>query len=130
LRRRLRRWNGDMERRADGFAPGIGAEGLTEFVLSDRDGLDHGLAEIGECGGDFGFYIAAGDGGEESSHGGAQIAGGKQIREKEGRYVLAGLFCGQGFGFLLGMEVAQMRVARAARRAALAAIGKGESTQT
>jgi hypothetical protein len=68
-----------MERRADGFAPGIGAEGLTEFVLSDRDGLDHGLAEIGERRGDFGFYIPAGNRGEESSHGGAKIASGEQI---------------------------------------------------
>jgi hypothetical protein len=49
---------------------------------------------------------------------------------EERRYVLTGLFCGEGFGFLLGVEVAQMRVARAARSAALAAIGKGESTQT
>jgi len=40
------------------------------------------------------------------------------------------LFCGEGFGFLLGMEVTEMRVAGAARSAALAAIGKGESTQT
>jgi len=76
---RLGRRSGDMERRADGFAPGIGAEGLTEFVLSDRDGLDHGLAEIGERRGDFGFYIAAGNRGEESSHGGAKIASGEQI---------------------------------------------------
>jgi len=40
------------------------------------------------------------------------------------------LFCGEGFRFLLGVEVAQVRVAGAARSAALAAIGKGESTQT
>jgi hypothetical protein len=68
-----------MERRADGSAPGIGAECLTEFVLSDRDGLDHGLAEIGERGGDFGLDLALGYRGEESSHGGAQIASGQQI---------------------------------------------------
>jgi hypothetical protein len=92
--------------------------------------LEHGLAEIGQGGGDLGLDLALGYGGEKPSHGGAEITSGKQIREKEGRYVLAGLFCGEGFGFLLAVEVAEMRVTGAARSAALAAIGKGESTQT
>jgi hypothetical protein len=39
------------------------------------------------------------------------------------------LFCGQGFSFFLGMEVTEMQMAGAARHAALAAIGKGESAQ-
>jgi hypothetical protein len=39
------------------------------------------------------------------------------------------LFCGEAFSFLLGVEVAEMLVAGAARSAALAAIGKGKSTQ-
>jgi len=39
------------------------------------------------------------------------------------------LFCGEAFSFLLGVEVTKMRVAGAARSAALAAIGKGEKTQ-
>jgi len=98
-------------------------------VLGDGDRLEHGLAEIGQGGGYLGLDLALGYGGEKPSHGGAEITSGKQIREKEGRYVLAGLFCGQGFGFLLAVEVAEMRVAGAARSAALAAIGKGESTQ-
>jgi hypothetical protein len=99
-------------------------------VLGDGDGLEHGLAEVGESGGHFGLDLALGDGGEEPGHGSAQIASGKQIREKESGYVFSGLFCGQGFGFLLSVEVAEMRVAGAMRSAALAAIGKGESTQT
>jgi len=32
---------------ADGFAPGIGVVGVDVFVLSDRQDLDHGLAEKG-----------------------------------------------------------------------------------
>ena len=68
-----------MERGTDGAAPGIRAEGVDVFVLGDRDGLDHGLAEIGECRGDFGLDLALGYRGEEASHGGTQIASGKQI---------------------------------------------------
>ena len=119
---------GGSERRADGSVPGLRAEGLAVFVLCDGNGLEHGLAEIGEGGCDLGLDLALGDGGEKPSHGGAQIASGKQIREKESRYVLAGLFCGERFGFLLGVEVAEMQMAGAARSAALAAIGKGEGT--
>jgi hypothetical protein len=121
--------SGDIERGADLSAPGICAERLTEFVPGDGDGLDHGLAEIGECGGEFGFYIAAGDGAEDASHGAAEIASGKQFCWKEARYVLADLFCREAFGFLLGMEVTEMQMAGAARSAALAAIGKGEGAQ-
>ncbi len=35
-------------RGADGFAPGIGALGVDVFVLGEVQGLDEGLAEIGE----------------------------------------------------------------------------------
>jgi len=77
-------------------------------VLRDGNGLEHGLAEIGEGGGDLGLDLAPRYGGEKPSHGGAEIASGKQIREEESRYVLAGSFCG-------GTE---MQVAGAARSAA------------
>ncbi len=63
----------------DRSAPGIEAEGLTIFLTGHRDGLDHGLAKIGECRGDFGLDLAMGDGAEEPSHGGAKIAGGEQV---------------------------------------------------
>ena len=79
LRCRLGNRGGGSERRTDGSAPGVRAECLTVFVVGDRDGLDHGLAEIGERGGDFGLDLALGNGGEEARHGGAQIASGKQI---------------------------------------------------
>jgi hypothetical protein len=48
---------------------------------------------------------------------------------EEGRNILTGLFGDEGFGFLLGMVVAEMRMAGGAGRTALATIGKGESTQ-
>jgi len=38
--------------------------------------LEHGLAEISEGGSDLGLDLALGDGGEELSHGGAEIASG------------------------------------------------------
>ena len=67
---------GGSERRADGSAPGLRAEGLAVFVLCDGNGLEHGLAEISEGGSDLGLDLALGDGGEELSHGGAEIASG------------------------------------------------------
>jgi hypothetical protein len=117
------------ERGPDSAAPGIGVEGLDVFVLGDGDGLEHGLGEIGESGGDFGFYFAAGDGAKETRQGDAEIAGGQQFCGKEARNVLTDLLGGEGFGFFLGVEVTEMQVAGAARSAALAAIGKGESAQ-
>jgi len=70
------------------------------------------------------------DSGENTAQGGAEIACGEVIAEEEGRYILAGLFSGLGLRLLLRVERAEMRVAGAARSAAVAAIGKGESTQT
>jgi hypothetical protein len=117
------------ERGTDGAAPGIGVEGLDVFVLGDGDGLEHGLGEIGESGGDFGFYFAAGDGAKETRHGDAEIAGGQQFCGEEARNVLTDLLGGEGFGFFLGVEVTEIQMAGAARGAALTTIGKGESTQ-
>jgi len=99
-------------------------------VLGELDGLVHGLTEIGEGGGGFGLEVPLRDGGENAAQGDVEIAGGEVIAQKERRYGFAGLLGGLGLRFLLGMEVAVMRVAGAARSAAVAAIGKGESTQT
>jgi hypothetical protein len=66
---------------------------------------------------------------EEPGHGCAEIASGEQFCGKEARDVLTDLLGGEGFGFFLGMEVTEMRMAEAARSAALAAVGKGEGTQ-
>ncbi len=46
MRRRRRGGGGRVEIVADGFAPGIGAEGVELFVLGEVQGLDEGLTEI------------------------------------------------------------------------------------
>jgi Arc/MetJ-type ribon-helix-helix transcriptional regulator len=91
-------------------------------VLGEGHGLKHGLGEIGERRGDFGFYFTAGDCAKEARHGNGEIASGEQFCRKEARNVLADLLGGEGFGFLLGMEVTEIQMAGAARSAALAAI--------
>ena len=48
---------------ADGFAEGVGAEGVFEFGLSEVDGLEEGLGEIGDGAGGAGLYVAADYGG-------------------------------------------------------------------
>jgi hypothetical protein len=118
------------EGETDGVAPGIGVEGFDVFVLGDGDGLEHGLGEISQCGGDFGFDLSLGNGAKGPRQGNAEIAGGQQFCGKEAGNVLTDLLGGEGFGFFLGMEVAEMQMAGAARSAALATIGKGESAQT
>ncbi len=62
------RWGigGEVEIVADGFAPGIGAEGVDVFVLGEVQGLHEGLAEIREGGGGFGLHLTLGDSGERS----------------------------------------------------------------
>ncbi len=120
--------SGDIERGANLSAPSVGVKGVDVFILGDGDGLKHGLGEIGECTGDFGLDLTLGDSAKEPRHGNAEIASGKQFCWKEARNVLTDLLGGEGFGFFLGMEVTKMQVAGAARSAALAAIGKGEST--
>jgi hypothetical protein len=118
-----------LERGTDGVAPSIGIKGFDVFVLCDGDGLEHGLGEIGESGGDFWLDMSLSDSTKEPRHGDAEIASGQQFCGKEAGDVLTELLGGEGFGFFLGMEVTVMQMAGAARSAALAAIGKGESTQ-
>jgi hypothetical protein len=114
---------------ADGVAPGIGVVGLDVFVLGEGQGLYEGLGEIGEGGGGFGFYMTLGDGGEEASESGAEIAGGQEAPGKVIGNILAGFVAGQGLRFLAGVEGAEVRMADATGNAALAAVGEHESTQ-
>ncbi len=114
---------------ADGFAPGIGAVGVDVFVLGEGQGLDEGLAEIGEGGGGFGFQLALGDSGEEASEGGAEIAGGHIAAGKVIGDLLAGLLASEGLRFLAGVERAEIRMVGAAGNAAVAAVDKHERTQ-
>jgi hypothetical protein len=114
---------------ADGFAPVIRAEGVDVFVLGEVQGLDEGLAEIGEGGGSFGFDLALGNSGEEASQGGAEIAGGHIAAGKVICDILASLLAGEGLRFLAGVERAEVRMTVSARSPAPAGIGKGERTQ-
>jgi len=90
--------------------------------------LDEGLAEIGEGGGGFGFYVALSDSGEEASEGGVEIAGGHIAAGKVIGDLLAGGLASKGLRILAGVERAEVRM-RGPGSAALAAVGKGERTQ-
>ena len=114
---------------ADGFAPGIGAEGVDVFVLGEVQSLDEGLAEIGEGTGRFRFHLALGDSGEEASEGGAEIAGGHVAAGKVIGDFLAGFVASEGLRFLTGVEGAEVRMASAPGNAATAAVCKRERTQ-
>jgi len=114
---------------ADGFAPGICAVGVDVFVLCEGQGLDEGLAEIGEGGGGFGLYVTLGDSGEEASEGGAEIAGGHKAAGKVIGDLLAGGLASKGLRILAGVEGAEIRVAELTRNAAAAAVDKHERTQ-
>src|SRR6202045_2651509 len=89
---------------ADGFAPVIGAEGFDVFHLSELEGLDYGLAEIGEGGGGFGLHLALGYGGEEASESGAEVAGGHEAAGEVIGDILAGFLAGEGLRVLAGVE--------------------------
>jgi hypothetical protein len=68
---------------ADGVAPAGGAEGVDVFVLGETDGLEERLRQVGDGAGGSGFYIAANDGGDKASEGGAEIAGGEVVGGEE-----------------------------------------------
>jgi hypothetical protein len=114
---------------ADGFAPGIGAESLTVFVLGDVDGLEESLGHVGDGAGDFGFDVAADDGGDEAAQSGAEITGGEILAGEVAGEVCAETLRGTGASFFFGVVVAEMGMVAEARSAATAAIGEREHTQ-
>jgi hypothetical protein len=114
---------------ADGFAPAVGAEGVDVFVLGEVDGLQESLGEVGDGAGGSGFYVAAENGGDEASEGGAEIAGGEVVTGEKIGEVFAERFCSEGAGFFLGVIEAEMRIFAGARGAAAAAIRERELTQ-
>jgi len=97
--------------------------------LGEADGLQQGLAEIGEGIGGLRFDVTLGDGGEEAAKGGAEGAGGKITAGEARGDVTASPLCGEGLGFFAGVEVAEVRMAGMERSAAAAAVAEGESTQ-
>jgi hypothetical protein len=114
---------------ADGSAPGIGAESLTILVLGDVDRLHERLGQVGDGAGGSGFYIAADNGGDEASQGGAEIAGGEVVAGKEVGQVFAERFSSVGAGFFLGVIEAEVGIFAGARSAATAAIRESKRTQ-
>ena len=108
---------------ADGLAPGVGAEGVDVLVLGEMDSLGESLGEIGKGAGGAGLDVAADDGGQEAAKGGAEIAGGKVFAGEE-----IGQFAGEFIGGA-GVVGAEASMVVVARRAALAAVGEGETTQ-
>jgi len=118
-----------FDRIADGLAPVVGVESLTIFVLGDVDGLQESLGHVGDGAGDPRFYIAADNGGDEASQGGAEIAGGEVVAGEEVGQVFAERLRGAGAGFFLGVVEAEMGIFAGARGAATAAIRERELTQ-
>jgi hypothetical protein len=115
---------------ANTFAPGVTTEGVDVFVLGELDGLDEGLAKIGEGRGGFGFYIALGSGGEEAAECGAETASGEIGAGEAVGDVAAEVVGGAGLGFLAGVEGAEEGMAGMERGAAVAAVSEGERTGT
>lgn len=120
---------GLLEIVGDGVLPGVVAKGGDVLILGEMEGLDERLAEKGKSGGGFGFDLALGDGGEKTAQGETQVSGGHVVAGEEKGDVLAGSLAGKGLRFFAGVEGAEIRMAVAARKAALAAIGERESTQ-
>ena len=114
---------------ADGLAPGVGAEGVDVLVLGKRDGLGESLGEIGEGAGGARLNVAADDGGQEAAEGGAEIAGGKVLAGEEIGQFAGEFIGGAGLGVLAGVVGAEVGMMGGAGSAALAAVGKGETTQ-
>jgi hypothetical protein len=98
-------------------------------VLGKADGLQQGLAEIGEGLGGLRLNVTLGDGGEEAAQSRAEAAGGKIMAGEARGDVAASLLRAEGLGFFAGVEVAEVRMAGMERSKAAAAVGEGESTQ-
>jgi hypothetical protein len=114
---------------ADGLAPGVGAESVDVFVLREVDGLHESLGQVGNGAGGSGLYIAADNGGDEASQGGAEIASGEVVAGEEVGQVFAEFLRGAGPGFFLGVVEAEMGTLVGARSAATAAIRESKRTQ-
>src|SRR5713101_8290623 len=86
-------------------------------------------ARVWERSGGAGLNVAADDGGQEAAEGGAEIAGGKVLAGEEIGQFAGEFIGGAGLGVFAGVIGAEVGMAGGAGSAALAAIGKGETTQ-
>jgi hypothetical protein len=114
---------------ADGLAPGVRAEGVDVFVLGEVDGLQESLGQVRHGAGGSGFYIAADNGRDEASQGGAEIAGREVVAGEEVGEVFAEFLRGAGAGFFLGVVEAEVGTLVGAGSAATAAIRERKRTQ-
>jgi len=94
---------------AHGASPAVRAKGVDVFVLCEMDGLGESLSEISDGVGSPGFDVAANDGGDEASQGGAKIAGGEVVSGEEVGDLAAEFIGGFGLGFFAGVIGAEMR---------------------
>ena len=90
---------------------GFGFRGIVAIVEVLVDGIADGLAP------------------GVRAEGGAEIAGGEVFAGKEIGQIVGEFIGGAGLGFLAGVIRAEMGMVTGAGSAALAAIGKGETTQ-
>jgi hypothetical protein len=114
---------------ANDAAPVVGVIGVDVFVLGVLDGLEESLGEISNGAGSSGLDITANEGGDQAAKGGAEVAGGDVLSGKKIGKFLAEFFCGESLGFPAKVVRAEVRTVAGERAAALAAIGKGETTQ-
>ena len=82
-----------------------------------------------EGAGGAGLNVAADDGGQEAAEGGAEIAGGKVLAGEEIGQFAGEFIGGAGLGVFVGVVGAEVGMMGGAGSAALAAVGKGETTQ-
>ena len=111
---------------ADDAAPLVGAPGVYVFVLGEFDCLDKSLAEVADGGGGLAADFASGRKGDDLAESGSQVTGGNVVGNEPGSDVVSDFLSGVGFGFLLRVEVTEVRVVLATRCAAATAIGKSE----
>ena len=114
---------------ANDAAPFVGVIGVDIFVLGALDGLEENLSKIGDGAGSFGFYITTNEGGDQAAQGSAEVAGGNVLSGKKIGKILSEFFGGESLGFPAEVVRAEVRTVAGERATALAAIGKGETTQ-
>jgi hypothetical protein len=114
---------------ANDAAPLVGVVGVDVFVLGVLDGLEESLGEIGNGAGSSGLDITANKRGNQATEGSGEIASGDVLSGKKIGKILAESFCGESLGFPAEVVRAEVRTVAGEWATALAAIGKGETTQ-
>jgi hypothetical protein len=114
---------------ADGIEPLGFATGGDELVLSEVEGLEHGLGEVGESASGARLDIATRDGDEDVSEGGVEIVGGEVVAGEEPREIFGELLAGAGTGVFFGVMVAEVGTGGDARGTATAAVGESETAK-